>query len=145
MRRTTQLLATLFLLLAAAVAATGAHAQTADSKWHDWEPATTPDGSAHPTIQFRWRSDPPCTQDGACQLAVQIRNIAKTPARLHCKVFYDPPPSPFDDELRPVTIDVRLKAFGGSRTGSPKAGDTTSTLVVTGTLITGVVVQRPKP
>ena len=103
-----------------------------------------PDGSAHAAIQFRWRSDRPCTDVG-CQLSVQIRNTSGAPLKLHCSVYFDPPPTPYEDEVRPVTIEVLLKAFGSSKSGTPEAGDTTNPLIITGLSITGVVVSSAKP
>jgi hypothetical protein len=140
MRRKTIRLIPLFLFLAAGFAA--ATAQLAASSWSDWQPAMTPRGLAHPSIQYRWRSDGHCTEAG-CQLAVEIRNTGKAPAQLHCAVYFDGPPSPYEDEVRPVTIDAFLKPFGGARSGSPQAGDTTHPLAITGLKITAVVVERP--
>ena len=119
-----------------------ASAQAAAS-WSAWQPAMTPEGSAHASIQYRWRSDRPCTSAG-CPLVVQIRNTGNAPAHLHCSVYYDTAPSPTEEDARPVIIDTFLKAFGGSRSGSASAGDTTSSLVIAGTKITGVVVEELK-
>ena len=104
-----------------------------------WQPAMAPDGSVHPAIQFRWRSDPPCAEVG-CRLSVQIRNISHASVQLHCFVYVDPPPEPYEDEVRPVVIDVLLKP-SGSHAGKRKDGDTTSPLVIPGLRITGVVAR----
>lgn len=128
----------LFLLL---IAGTASAQPTAP--WSAWQPAMTPEGSAHPSIQYRWRSNRPCTPEG-CPLDVQIRNTGSAPAHLRCSIYYDTAPSPTDEDSRPVIIDAFLKAFGGSRTVTRTAGDTTDRLVIAGTKITGVVVEEPK-
>lgn len=132
-----------FFLFAAlsVLAAAGARAQSPESRWSAWQPATAPDGSAHPVIQFRWRSDPPCTEVG-CQLSIQIRNVSHAPVGLRCWVYFDPPPPPYEDEARPVVIDVRLKP-SGSHGSKRQTGDTTNPLIIPGVRITGVVVQTP--
>lgn len=132
------LLVPLFLLLAAGIASSGPAAP-----WGAWLPATNPDGSAHTSIQYRWRSNRPCTPEG-CPLEVQIRNTGNAPTQLHGSVYYDTAPLPTEEDARPVIIDTVLKAFGGSRTGSASAGDTTNRLVIAGTRITAVVVEMPK-
>lgn len=128
-----------FLLLVAAIAS----AQVRTSRWSAWQQTMAPDGSSYAAIQFRWRSNPPCTEIG-CQLAVQIRNISPAPLRLRCWVYFDPPPTPYEDEVRPVAIDARLKSFGSHRT-KRRIGDTTSPLIIPGVRITGVVVDSAKP
>ena len=139
MRCKTPFLVPLFLLLSAGVA----NAQATASSWSEWQPAMTPEGLAHSSIQYRWRQSGPCTLAG-CPLAVDIRNTGNAPVHLHCSLYFDTAPSPTEGEVRPVTIDAFLKAFGDSRTGTVSAGDTTSSLVVTGTKITGVVVEGSK-
>jgi hypothetical protein len=131
---------TLFLFLLLLTGTTSARAAV---PWSAWQPAMTPEGSAHPSIQYRWKSNRPCTPEG-CPLAVQIRNTGNAPAHLHCSIYYDTAPSPTDEDARPVIVDVFLKAFGGSHTGSRTAGDTTSSVVIAGTKITGVVVEELK-
>ena len=123
--------------------ASAAAVQAPNSRWSAWQPAMIPDGSPHPAIQFRWRSDPPCTDIG-CRLAVQIRNTSHVPMLLHCFVYVDAPPLPYEDEVRPVMIDVSLKpsGFHGSK---QQTGDTTRRLVITGVRITGVVVRSTTP
>ena len=140
MRCKTLFLVPLLLFFVAGAAGTEATA----TPWSAWQPAMTPEGSAHPSIQYRWRSDRPCTPEG-CPLAIQIRNTGNAPAHLHCSIYYDTAPSPTEEDARPVIIDAFLKAFGGSRTGTTSAGDTTNSLVIAGTKITGVVVEGPKP
>jgi hypothetical protein len=120
-----------------------ASAHAAASSWSAWQPATTPEGPAHPSIQYRWRSDRPCTPEG-CPLAVQIRNMGDAPAHLRCSVYYDTAPLPTEEDARPVIIDVFLKAFGGSRSGTRSAGDTIGRLIIAGIRITGVVVEEAK-
>ena len=132
------LLVPLFLLLAGGIASSRAAAP-----WGAWLPATNPDGSAHPSIQYRWRSNRPCTPEG-CPLDVQIRNTDNAPTQLHCSIYYDTAPLPTVEDARPVIIVTVLKAFGGSRTGSASAGDTTNRLVIAGARITAVVVEMPK-
>jgi hypothetical protein len=139
MKISTVLLVPLLLLLAVG----SANAQSVSSPWTPWQPAMTPEGLSHPSIQYRWRSSGRCTPEG-CPLSVEIRNTADAPAHLHCSLYFDTAPSPTEDEVRPVTIDAFLKTFGGSRTGTSSAGDTTHSLLVTGTKITGVVVESPK-
>jgi hypothetical protein len=77
-------------------------------------------------------------------LDVQIRNTGNARAQLRCSVYYETAPLPTEEDARPVTIDTVLKAFGGSRTGTASAGDTTNRLVIAGTRITAVVVEMPK-
>jgi hypothetical protein len=135
---------TLFLILLLLFLTSGtASARAAASSWSAWQQAMTPEGSAHPSIQFRWRSNRPCAPEG-CPLAVQIRNTGNAPVHVHCSVYFDTAPLPTEEDARPVIIDVFLKAFGGSRTGSRSAGDTTNRLVIAGLRITGVVVEEPK-
>jgi hypothetical protein len=138
-RRKTLYLIPLLLFLAAGAAST----QAAASPWSAWQQAMTPEGSAHPSIQYRWRSNRPCTTEG-CPLAVQIRNTGNARAHLRCSIYYDTAPLPTEEDARPVIIDAFLKAFGGAHTGSRSAGDTTSTLAIPGLKITGVVVEEPK-
>ena len=133
------LLVSLILFLAAGAAS----ARAAAAPWNAWQPATNPDGSAHTSIQYRWQSNRPCTPVG-CPLDVQIRNTGNAPTQLHCSVYYDTAPLPTEEDARPVIIDTVLKAFGGSRTGTASAGDTTNRLVIAGTRITAVVVEMPK-
>src|SRR5580700_8158946 len=95
----------LFLLLAA-----GTASAQATAPWSAWQPAMTPEGSAHASIQYRWRSNRPCTPAG-CPLAVQIRNTSDARAHLRCSVYYDMAPSPTEEDARPVIIDAFLKAF----------------------------------
>jgi hypothetical protein len=133
------LLVPLLLFLAAGTAS----AQAAAASWSAWQPAMTPEGSAHASIQYRWRSNRPCTPEG-CPLDVQIRNSGNVATHLHCSIYYDTAPLPTEEDARPVIIDAFLKAFGGSRTGTRSAGDTTSRLVIAGIRITGVVVEEPK-
>ena len=128
----------LLLLLGAA----SASAQAPTSQWRVWQAAMLPDGSANPAIQFRWRSDPPCTDLG-CRLFVQVRNVSHVPMRLRCFVYVDPPPLPYEDEVRPVVIDVLLRPFG-SHTKKNKTGDTTSPLIIRGLSVSGVVVAPNK-
>jgi hypothetical protein len=139
MRCKTLFVVPLFLLLLVGVAG----AQAPATAWSAWQPAMTPEGSAHASIQYRWRSNRPCTPAG-CPLAVQIRNTSDARAHLRCSVYYDMAPSPTEEDARPVIIDAFLKAFGGSHSGSTSAGDTTTSLVIAGTKITGVVVEEPK-
>jgi hypothetical protein len=110
-----------------------AQAGAAASQRSTWQPAMEPDGSAHPAIQFRWRSDPPCTALG-CQLGVEIRNTGNAPLKLRCLVYFDPPPEPYEDAVRPVILEILLN---GGKTASP--------LTVPGISITGVVVERTEP
>lgn len=133
------------LLLSAGLsllALAGAAAQAPTSRWSAWQPAMASDGSANPAIQFHWRSDPPCTEVG-CRLSVQIRNVSQAPVELRCWVYVDPPPAPYEDEVRPVIIDVRLER-SGSHGSKRKTGDTTNPLVIRGVGITGVVVSSSK-
>lgn len=125
------------------LAAGAASAWAAAAPWSAWQPATNPDGSARSSIQYRWRSNRPCTPAG-CPLDVQIRNRGNAPAQLHCSVYYETAPLPTVEDARPVIIETVLKAFGGSRTGTAAAGDTTNRLVIAGTRITAVVVEMPK-
>jgi hypothetical protein len=138
-RRKTLFLIPLLLFLTSAAAS----AQAAASSWSAWQQAMTPEGSAHPSIQFRWRSNRPCTPEG-CPLDVQIRNTGNVATHVHCSVYYDTAPLPTEEDARPVIIDAFLKAFGDSHTGTRSAGDTTSRLVIAGLKITGVVVEGPK-
>ena len=133
------LLVPLFLFFAAGTAS----ARLAAAPWSTWQAATNPDGSAHTSIQYRWRSNRPCTPEG-CPLDVQIRNTGNAPTRLHCSVYYETAPLPTEEDARPVIIDTFLKAFGGSHTGTASAGDTTNRLGIAGTRITAVVVEMPK-
>jgi hypothetical protein len=121
------------------IAATCGAAKPPKAKWKPWQQATLPDGSAYAALQFRWRSNPPCTEVG-CRLDVQIRNTSHAPLQLHCAVYVDPPPLPYEDEVRPVIVDVRLEK-SGTHTKKRKAGDTTNPLTIRGLSITGVVVR----
>jgi len=138
MRCTLLSLAALLLCLPAI----GATAPAPNLTWSVWQAAMLPDGSANPAIQFRWRSDPPCTDLG-CRLFVQVRNVSHVPMRLRCFVYVDPPPLPYEDEVRPVVIDVLLRPFG-SHTKKNKTGDTTSPLIIRGLSVSGVVVAPNK-
>jgi hypothetical protein len=132
---------TLFLVPLLLLAAGTARAQSDGivPPWSAWQPATTPAGAALSTVQYRWRSTPPCAA-GKCQLAVQLRNTGDAPAQFHYSIYFDAPAPQSKGTTQSITGDASLKALVGS-SGTVAARDTTASRIVTGTRISRVVVE----
>jgi hypothetical protein len=127
------------VLMAAAL-----NAQTpAPNVWSNWLSTTTSSGATVPSIEYRWRSTPPCTP-GGCSLGVEIRNTSSSPVQFHYSIYTDNPGPQYAGgsygTTNPVVGDVSLKAFGGAMSGTGSAGDTTNSIAATGFKIVRVVV-----